>query len=123
MIGSDIAPKVILNKQTGEFLFEGVSMSEDIRIVYMPIADWLQKYSLNPNPKTVVKFKLIYFNTTSSNMFLNILHQFNEMYKKGHNVIIEWYHLEGDDGIEDAGIAYSSRFTVPFKKIMVSSFE
>jgi hypothetical protein len=51
-------------------------------------------------------------------MFLTILTQFEELYKNGHDVVIEWYYDEGDDGIEEIGKTYAARLSVPFNIIL-----
>jgi len=115
---TDDKPRIILDKKRNLFLFEGVSMCEDVTTFYKPVIDWLNNYYLhNPNPNTIVKFKLMYFNTASSKMILNVLLCFDELCKKGHDVHVEWYYQPDDNDMEDAGKFYSSRLSIAWKMI------
>ena len=112
---TDETPKVILNSGEGMFLFEGKSLPEDVTVFYDPILEWIAKYGESPNEKTVVLFKMDYFNTASSKMVLDILMAFEEIHEEHENVLIEWYYQEDDEDMEEAGDEFSDIVEVPFE--------
>ncbi len=115
--GTDDTPSVILDKASGIFEFSGRSLPEDVNSFYEPILDWLSDYAEAPNSETSVTFKLVYFNTASSKLILDILLKFEEIGEAGSNVQINWYYPEDDEDMEEAGDEYSDIVEIPIKKI------
>jgi len=118
--GTDDTPTVILDKENGIFEFSGRSLPEDVNAFYEPILDWLSDYSEEANAETSVTFKLVYFNTASSKLILDILLKFEEIGEAGSNVQINWYYPEDDEDMEEAGDEYSDIVEIPIKKIPYS---
>ncbi|HOG19417.1 MAG TPA: DUF1987 domain-containing protein [Salinivirgaceae bacterium] len=110
-------PKVVLDKEKGEFLFEGLSMCEDAFHFYEPIIAWIKQYGLDPNPTTVVKFKVSYFNTASSKMLFDVMLHFDAIYRRGYDVSIQWHYRPEDEDMEEAGEIYASRLDLPVHSI------
>ncbi len=115
--GTDDTPSVILDKAKGIFEFSGRSLPEDVNAFYEPILEWLSSYAEAPNSETSVTFKLVYFNTASSKLILDILLKFEEIGEAGSNVQINWYYPEDDEDMEEAGDEYSDIVEIPIKKI------
>lgn len=115
--GTDESPEVILDKSTNEFSFEGKSLPEDVKEFYNPIHDWIEEYVKNPNPETVVKFKMDYFNSASSKQILDILETFAKLKESGKEIAIKWYYFEDDEDMEDSGEGYSEMIDIPFELI------
>jgi hypothetical protein len=118
--GTDDTPSVILDKANGVFEFSGRSLPEDVNAFYEPILDWLSDYSEETNEQTVVTFKLVYFNTASSKLILDILLKFEEIGEAGSDVLIKWYYPDDDEDMEEAGEEYSEIVEIPFEKIPYS---
>jgi len=110
-------PSVVLNKEENKFEIAGKSMPEDVAQFYEPIIDWVEEYAEDPNAKTVVDFKLVYFNTASSKMILDFMIKFEEMYEDGKDVLLRWYFPEDDEDMEEAGEEYADMVEVPFEQI------
>lgn len=77
--GTEDTPNVILDAAENLMEISGRSLPEDVSSFYGLILNWLADYVKSPNPKTVFNFKLVYFNTASSKLILDIL-----MKLKGH---------------------------------------
>ena len=111
---TDETPGVILEASKNEFEFSGRSLPEDVTSFYNPILDWFDRYSLEPNPKTDVTFKLDYFNTASSKLVLDILMKLEEVMEDGHTVNVNWFYREDDEDMQEAGEEYSDIVEIPF---------
>lgn len=118
--GTDDTPTVILDKENGVFEFSGRSLPEDVNAFYEPILDWLSDYSEESNDHTVVTFKLVYFNTASSKLILDILLKFEEIGENGSEVLIKWFYPEDDEDMEEAGEEYADIVEIPFEQIPYS---
>jgi len=115
--GTDDTPSVILDKENEIFEISGRSLPEDVTSFYEPILNWLDEYAESPNSKTVFSFKLVYFNTASSKLLLDILMKLEEMYENGNDILIKWYYPEDDEDMEEAGEEYADIVDIPFEQV------
>jgi hypothetical protein len=119
--GTEDTPKVILDKEKEVMEISGRSLPEDVASFYESILTWLDEYAQNPNPKTIFNFKLVYFNTASSKLLLDILMKLEEIHEAGNNVIIRWHYPEDDEDMQEAGEEYADIVDVPFEQVSYSS--
>lgn len=118
--GTEDTPSVTLDAPASVFEIAGRSLPEDVAAFYNPIVEWLDKYIQAPNPKTTFNFKLVYFNTASSKMLLDILMKLEELSKNGKEVIVKWHYSEDDEDMKEAGEEYADIVDVPFEQISYS---
>ena len=119
--GTEDTPKIILDKDNEILEVSGRSLPEDVTSFYEPVLTWLEEYSQNPNPKTVFNFKLVYFNTASSKLLLDILMKLEEIHEAGNDVLIRWHFPEDDEDMEEAGEEYADIVDVPFEQVSYSA--
>ena len=93
-------PEINFDVENSTFEISGKSMPEDSVDFYMPIMDWVEEFAVRPVSEARFKVKLIYFNTASSKMILEIIKKIG---KAGANVIIEWYYSDDDEDMEEVG--------------------
>jgi hypothetical protein len=115
--GTEDTPNVVLDAAENMMEISGRSLPEDVSSFYGPILNWLADYVKNPNPKTVFNFKLVYFNTASSKLILDILMKLEELNKKGNEVLVKWFYPEDDEDMQEAGNEYADIVEVPFEQI------
>ncbi len=113
--GTSDRPGIILDKDNGKFEFSGKSLPENPSDFFAPVFKWIKEYSKSPNKSTRIKFKMIYFNTASSKIILDILEKFERIQEDGYEVIVEWYYSEEDEDMEEAGEEYSEIIELPFE--------
>jgi hypothetical protein len=118
--GTEDTPKIILDAENEVMEISGRSLPEDVSSFYEPVINWLNEYAEKPNKKTVINFKLTYFNTASSKLLLDILMKLEEMHEKGHEVLIRWHYPEDDEDMEEAGEEYADIVDVPFEQVAYS---
>lgn len=112
---TDETPKVVLDPGNNTFEFSGKSLPEDVTSFYGPVLDWLDAYSESTNDKTVVVFNLVYFNTASSKLILDILFKLEEIHEDGHDISVEWHYQEEDEDMEEAGEEYADLVEMPLE--------
>ncbi len=115
--GTDDTPDIILDKDNDIFEISGRSLPEDVTTFYEPILNWLDDYAEEANGKTVFAFKLVYFNTASSKLILDILMKLEEMHENGKEILIKWYFPEDDEDMEEAGEEYADIVDIPFEQV------
>ena len=114
---SDDSPEILLDQEEGRFEISGKSLPEDVVDFYQPVLDWLKAYQKNPNTTTELQLKLIYFNTASSKMILDILMILEEMVEEGKQVLVKWLSLNSDEDMQEAGQEYDEMVEVPFEHL------
>lgn len=118
--GTDDTPSVILDATSDNFEIAGRSLPEDVAAFYNPILEWMDQYSQNPKSKTIFNFKLIYFNTASSKMLLDILMKLEDLHNTGKDVLVKWHYPDDDEDMKEAGEEYADIVDVPFEQISTS---
>lgn len=115
--GTEDTPTVTLDKEKEILEISGRSLPEDVASFYDPILSWLDEYAQDPSPKTIFNFKLVYFNTASSKLLLDILMKLEEMYEAGKDVTVVWHYPEEDEDMQEAGEEYADIVDVPFQQV------
>ena len=120
IMGTDDTPNVIFDAENEIFEISGRSLPEDVTAFYEPIISWLDEYAKNANEKSIINFKLVYFNTASSKMLLDILMKLEEIYESGKEVLVKWFYPEDDEDMQEAGEEYADIVDVPFEQVSYS---
>lgn len=115
------SPSVNLDKEKNVFEIKGKSLPENVNIFYQPIIDWFSDYFKNPNPETIIHFKLDYLNTASSKALLSMFLVIEEAVKNGKNAKIQWCFEEDDEDMKDIGEEYADIIQIPFEIIQIEN--
>ena len=110
-------PNVNFDLSNEKLEMSGRSMPENATEFYKPVLEWMNAYAEDPKETTVFDFKMEYFNTASSKIIMDILVILEEMQENGHEVIVHWNYMEGDDDMMDAGEEYAEIIEIPFKHV------
>lgn len=119
---TESTPGIYLDKDKGIFEISGNSLPEDVTKFYNPIFDWLRKYIEEPNPSTLLVFKLTYFNSASSKTIFSLLSLMENLFTKGAQVKVDWCYMEVDEDTLDAGKEYAEMVKIPFTFKQFQSF-
>ena len=112
---TDDCPLVVFDKDSGKFEISGKSLPEDVISFYQPLLDWLEEYKSSPLDKTEFNFKLMYFNTASSKLLLDILLVLEEIKEAGKDVLVKWHSLSNDEDMQEAGEEYADMVEIDFE--------
>ncbi|MFM7021761.1 MAG: DUF1987 domain-containing protein [Flavobacteriales bacterium] len=115
--GTPKSPTVILDFETGLLELKGRSIPEDSIDFYAPIIESVNKYVLNPQPKTIVNIQLEYFNTSSSKCILDLFKSLESVARTNKEIIINWHYESDDEDMQEVGKDYQSIIKIPFKMI------
>ena len=111
--GTEDSPNVIFSKEENKFCISGKSMPEDTKEFYLPIKEWLNNYFISPNDETCFEFEMIYFNTSSSKMILDIFYILKDAIDNNHNVKVKWDWQEDDEEMVEAGEDFAEIVEIP----------
>jgi hypothetical protein len=107
------SPLVELNIN-GQMCIKGKSIPENGFIFYQPVFKWIEEYSHQPSPKTILDVDLEYINTVSSKCILDVLKGFEKVKKPGFEVNVNWYYNENDPEMLESGQDFGSFINVNF---------
>ncbi len=114
---SQSTPEIKLDKENSKIEMSGRSLPENVKEFYGPVINWLEEYIKAPNDKTKIVLNFEYFNTASSKMIMDILEKIKEIKEQGKEIDVDWYYIEEDDDMLEAGEDYSEITEVPFNYI------
>jgi len=98
-------PKVSFDADNHVLEFQGESYPENMALFAVPIFSWLEEYleQLGDQPITV-NIELIYFNSSSSKMLLDLFDQLEEEVEdNGKNITVNWIYDADNDSAEEYG--------------------
>ncbi len=112
-------PQVDFDPDKGLFEIEGRIITEDAEIFFVKILSWLDEYSSNVQKPVVVRFRLFYYNTSSSKGMIDVMRRFDKLYEKGADINIVWeYENEDEDAMLD-GEDFKRFLKIPFKIVKI----
>jgi len=100
---TDETPEINFDKENNHLEVSGKSLPEDAIQFYEPVQEWLDKYILEPNPKTELLLKLEYFNSASAGKIMKLLITLETLAQQGKDVDVVWFYDEDDDLIRKRG--------------------
>jgi len=114
-------PKVEFDADSGVLEITGRSIPENSVDFYKPILEWLDNYEdfAKNNKETVFKFKLEYFNTSSSKCILDIFRRLEKFHNNGVTVVIKWYYDQDDEDMHESGEDFKEIMDIPVKLVEV----
>lgn len=117
--GTESAPAIVLDFNTGQFSITGKSIPENPWDVYQPVLDKIAEYRQQPAPNTVLVIEMEFFNTSTSKMILDIISELEKIHlEELSQVVIEWrYH---DEDMMEVGEDFKFLLSVPFELIEIS---
>ena len=118
MEGGDKTPSIKLDAETGEMEFSGKSIPENSADLYEPVMKWIDNYIKTPAEDTIFVVKLEYFNTSSSKYLLEIFRRFEEMFKTGKKVAVQWYYELEDEDMQESGDDFRDILKIPVELIV-----
>lgn len=97
-------PNINFNYEMRKLMISGESFPENAAKFYEPVITWIKQYLENiDEEETEVEFEIIYFNSSTSKIFMNIFGLFDEEVKNGKNIIINWIASEDNEAAIECG--------------------
>jgi len=120
-------PCITFSPDENIFHIRGTSSPEDVRKLYYPVIEWINKFYeevLKGEIKTFseenplrFQFDLKYFNSSSAKFFFDLLTELKKLPPAGCPVIIEWYYEDNDTDMKEAGNDLSQLVDMEFTLI------
>lgn len=107
IVATKSSPKINLNAQNNTLSISGESYPENTAQFYEPVFKWLETYlsELN-NQLMTMNMELVYFNSSSSKVLMDIFDMLDEASDEGKNIVVNWIYDEEND----AALEYGEEF-------------
>ncbi len=114
------SPYVSLDAEKGEIEIKGISHPEDSVGFYEIVLSWINENFNQLSQKIKVNIQLDYFNTSSSKSLFKLFQLLGKKKKTYENEIeINWFFIEEDEDMIDAGKAYEEISNLPFNLVVM----
>lgn len=104
---TESTPLIEVLPDQNKILLEGESFPENVVVFYQPFFEMLNLLKEKKIDHLTVEVKLVYFNSSSVKILLNMFDILEEMCENGTQVTVNWYHLEDDDSMMEFGEDFS----------------
>jgi len=116
LVATDKTPAVRIVRSQGLVELTGCSIPENADRFYSPIQDRVEQYALAPQPRTIIRINLSYFNSSTSKYLLDLLKRLEDLHATNRSqVVMEWCYQTGDLDMKEAGEDYRSLVEFPVK--------
>ncbi|MBF0225050.1 MAG: DUF1987 domain-containing protein [Desulfobacterales bacterium] len=108
---TESTPEVNFSYKQNKLIIKGESYPDNVAKFYTPILSWIRNY-LNQvkNEHTSFDIEIIYFNSSTSKVFMDIFDMFNTATNKGKDITVNWIYDEENEGILEYGEEFKDEF-------------
>jgi hypothetical protein len=97
-------PRVDFDFAKNQFVIAGESYPEDVSAFYGPLLQGISNFLDDlSNAEVSFRFELIYFNSSTAKIVMELFEALEEAAVSGNQVVITWVHEAGDDNIKELG--------------------
>lgn len=96
-------PELLFDTEKGQIRMAGESFPENAVNFYKPFMEALAAYLNTDFEKLDVEFELIYFNSSTSKILMNIIESLDKKAEAGKRVVVNWLCSEENDMIIECG--------------------
>jgi hypothetical protein len=95
------SPEVSFDAEKGICEMKGDSFMNNVAEFYEPVLNWLRNYIVSGKKEIIFKFKLKYYNSSSSIGITAIMDLLKKFEIEGADVSVEWYYDKFEEETEE----------------------
>jgi hypothetical protein len=117
-------PGIRFSPSDNVFYIRGESSPEDVRKLYYPVIEWVNKFveeiatsglkAFNNHDSLKFQIDLTYFNSSSAKFLYDLIMEFKKLPALGVAFIVEWYYDNDDADMKDGGVDFSYLVSMDF---------
>ena len=106
--GTDRTPTVLFDFNKNFFSLTGESYPEDVSAFYGEMLSQLTAhFSGLEDVALQFDFNFVYFNSSTAKVVMRLFELLEETALRGNRVVVNWYHEEDDDNMQEMGEEFS----------------
>lgn len=83
-------PSIDFDANSALLQIKGESYPENVTKFYTPVLEWIKEYLSNATQETTVEFEIVYFNSSTSKVFMTLFDILDEEVSKGKDITVKW---------------------------------
>ncbi|MBP7237138.1 MAG: DUF1987 domain-containing protein [Petrotogaceae bacterium] len=118
-------PYINFSHEQKKLFISGESFPENAAKFYAPILEWIKQIINDSNTDSfTADFEIVYFNSSTSKVFMTIFDTFENAVKKGMRITVNWRcDSENETAIECGEEFKEDLSTLPFNIVLVKGVE
>ena len=105
-------PQIDFDFASGRFVISGESYPEDVSTFYGPLLESVTHFlSGLGNAEVSFRFELIYFNSSTAKIVMELFEALEEAAASGNQVVITWVYEAEDDNIKELGEEFAEELS------------
>ena len=105
-------PQIDFDFVGNKFAISGESYPEDASAFYGPLLEKITKHFSGLSDAEIrFRFELIYFNSSTAKIVMELFEALEEAAASGNNVMITWVYEAGDDNVKDLGEEFAEELS------------
>jgi hypothetical protein len=112
-------PEVFFDSATGILTLCGESYPENSFEFYQPILAWVSEFLATHEGPTIFNIELSYLNTGSTKCMMDLLDLFEDAFKTGRKITVNWHCDPENDRAMEAAEEFQEEVTVPFSIVSI----
>lgn len=95
--GTPSSPSILLDGINGIIEFHGKSLVANTNELFKPVLDWITEYLQEPQPKTVLIYKMDAINSSFMKLFFDIVMNIVITLGNSYKFELHWCYQKGDE--------------------------
>ena len=108
------SPAIFADGTAGTVTMKGDSYPENSFELFQPLIDWVEAYLAQPERPLRLELELLYLNTSSIRVLMDILDSLEEAHGKGRDVLVIWRFDRANERVAQLGEEFKEDCTFPF---------
>lgn len=114
-------PYIYFDQASNVMIIKGESFPENAAKFYAPVMEWLREYLAElDTEKAVMQFEIIYFNSSTSKIYMTILDLLEAEVEKGKDISVLWLCDKDNETAIECGEEFKEDLdSLPFEIVRV----
>ncbi len=115
LASSPSTPQIMADWDNGLMSIQGDSYPENSFEFFDPIIDWIERFLLQTQQPLRLELRLVYMNTSSVKVMMDIFDMLEESFKQGRQVSVDWYYDTRNERVVDMVHEFKEDCSFPFQ--------
>lgn len=112
--GTQSTPAIFCNVAEGAIEMRGDSYPENSFELFTPVLDWIEQYIAQERRPLQLRLYLLYLNTSSVKVMMDIFDLLNDAHAQGREVAVEWFYDPQNERVAELAEEFREDCEFPF---------
>jgi hypothetical protein len=112
--GTTTTPKIECDPDQGVIFMQGDSYPENSFEFFNALLSWVEEYLHLKTAPLTLELRLVYLNTSSVKVMMDIFDMLEEAYLKGRKINVNWFYDKRNERVMDLAQEFKEDCSFPF---------